>query len=238
MSTLSSITSSQQDSSDAKQQSDEGFLKFLPAVRTHAGIQFRHLSKLDREEAMAEADAGAFINYKSAERRGKNHRLRPSTVATFAVLGVKDGRRCGGGRESRKDALSPWAQRAGGFQTVPLPAFEDSSFDCLRAPDQPVWKDRLLHDCRTLPSDQAAFRIDWSDFMAGQSDRSRTLIAMLAAGRKQVEVADHLGVTPPSICRRRKKALREWEVFQGEIEGIDSDGVAGPQTASNRISKR
>ena len=55
--------------------------------------------------------------------------------------------------------------------------------------------------------------------MAGQADRTRTLLAMLAAGHKQTEVADHLGVTPAAICQRRGKARREWAVFQGEGEG-------------------
>ena len=42
------------------------------------------------------------------------------------------------------------------------------------------------------------------------------VLAMLAAGHKQVEVADHLGVTPSAVCQRRTKAAREWAVFQGE----------------------
>ena len=60
--------------------------------------------------------------------------------------------------------------------------------------------------------------------MAGQADRTRTLLAMLAAGHKQVEVADHLGVTPVAVCLRRSKARREWLVFQGEgdLETTDS----------------
>ena len=55
--------------------------------------------------------------------------------------------------------------------------------------------------------------------MAGQADRTRTLLAMLAAGHRQVEVADHLGVTPAAVCQRRSKARREWADFQGEGEG-------------------
>ncbi len=89
-----------------------------------------------------------------------------------------------------------------------LPIRDVYAFDCLTAPDQSVWRDSLLHDRSTPPPDQAAFRIDWSRFLAGQTDRTRTAIAMLAAGYKQVEVADHLGITPPAVCQRMKTAKR------------------------------
>ena len=59
--------------------------------------------------------------------------------------------------------------------------------------------------------------------MAGQADRTRTLLAMLAAGHRQTEVADHLGDTAPAICQRRKKAAREWAVYQGEK--LDEESV-------------
>lgn len=196
--------------------SNNGFLKFLPAVKTHARIQFRHLPVADREEAVAESVAGAFVNYRSAERRGTTHRLHSSTVADFAVRGVKDGRRAGGGSETRTDAMSYKAQRLGGFELHALPRFEDRTFDCVRAPDQEVWRDRLVYDRKALPADLACLRIDLSVFLSMQSDRTRSLLAMLAAGYKQVEVADHLGTTCAAVCQRRTKARREWAVFQGE----------------------
>ena len=216
---ISSSQARQHHSNGSSKQSDNGFLRFLPAVQTHACIQFRHLPEADREEAVAEAVAGAFLNYRSAERRGTTHRLRPSTVANYAVRGVKDGRRTGGSCDSKTDVLSFKARRLGGFEVYPLPRFEDCTFDCMKAPDQEVWRDRLVYDRRALPADLACFRIDWSSFMAGQADRTRTLLAMLAAGHKQCEIADHLGVTPAAVCQRRSKARREWAVFQGEGEG-------------------
>ena len=71
-------------------------------------------------------------------------------------------------------------------------------------------------DRKTSPADLACFRLDLSSFLSTQHDRTRTLLAMLAAGHRQVEVADHLGVTPSAVCQRRTKAAREWAVFQGE----------------------
>lgn len=223
MSTALSTPTNRHHSDGSSKQSGHGFLRFLPAVQTHAGIQFRHLSEADREEAVAEAVAGAFINYRSAQRRGTTHRLHPSTVARYAVSGVKDGRRAGGGCATKTDVLSFKAQRRGGYEVYPLPRFEDCPFDCMKAPDQQVWRDRLVYDRRALPADLACLRIDWSSFMAGQADRTRTLLAMLAAGFKQTEVADHLGVTPAAVCQRRSKARREWASFQGEGDGLPDE---------------
>lgn len=64
------------------------FLRFLPAVQTHAAIRFRDLSAVEREEAIAEATAAAFVNVHHALRNGNGHRLGPSMVAHFAVLHV------------------------------------------------------------------------------------------------------------------------------------------------------
>ena len=45
---------------------DPGFLECLPTVATHAAISFRRLPQADREDAVAETIAAAFLNYESA----------------------------------------------------------------------------------------------------------------------------------------------------------------------------
>ncbi|MHC4092602.1 MAG: hypothetical protein ACYSVY_20400 [Planctomycetota bacterium] len=198
------------------------FLRYLPAIETHAAIQFRGFSDTDREEAMAEARAAAFVNFWSAVSSGKGHRLKPSMVAHYAALHVHGGRHVGGRPDNASDILSRRAQRIRGFKVERLPWDSAHAYDILKTPDQRVWRHRLLHDRRTPVPDQVGFRIDFSQFMAGQHDRTRTAMALLAAGHKQTEVADHLGVTPAAICLRRKKAAREWAVFQGESTGNGS----------------
>ena len=91
------------------------FLKYLPAVQTHAAIKFRGLSAIEREEAIAEATAAAYINVNNAVRNGKAQNLRASTVATYAALHVLSGKHVGGSRDRSKDALSPRAQSRYGF---------------------------------------------------------------------------------------------------------------------------
>ena len=191
------------------------FLKYLPAVRTHAAIKFRHLSEHDREEMIAEAAAAAFVNVHHALRNGNGHRLSPSMVAHYAVLHVKDGRHVGGSTDSKTDVMSFKAQRLRGFRVVGLPWDSQHVYDCLQDSSSPVWREVLLDDKSTPVPDQAAFRIDWSHFLRQQHDRTRKALAMLAEGHKQVEVADRLGVTPPAVNQRVKKAEREWMNLQG-----------------------
>ena len=201
------------------------FLKLLPAVQAHARNKFRNLRDLDREEAIAEATAAAYLNFDIAVRHDKANTVTPGTLSRFAVLHVKAGRHVGGSQDRKRDVLSRLAQRRNGFRVYSLPLRDSRSFNCMTAPDQPVWREHLLHDRRTLPSDQAAFRIDWSKFLAGQSDRTRRTLAMLAEGYKQNEVADRLGVTPPAVCQRIKKARREWQNFQ-RVEPDDTRAQA------------
>jgi hypothetical protein len=74
----------------------------------------------------------------------------------------------------------------------------------------------LLADRRSAVPDLVAFRVDWSAFLAGQADRTRTAMSMLAEGYRRSEVADRLGVTRPAITQRMNKAQREWERFQDD----------------------
>ena len=109
------------------------FLKFLPAVQTHAKIQFRHLPPVDREEAIAEATA--FVNFHAAHQHDKLKADTLSTLAHFAVLHARNGRHVGGSSCNTTDVLSRHAQRVRGFQVLPLPTQSARRFDCLTAPD-------------------------------------------------------------------------------------------------------
>lgn len=194
------------------------FLKYLPALETHAAIHFRGLPDTDRQEAFAEARAAAFVNVRAAVRKGQAHRLKPSMVAHYAVLHARGGRHVGGTQDSTTDVLSRRAQRTRGFKVRSLPWDDANAFDVLKTPDQEVWRLRLRHDRRTPVPDQVCFRIDFSEFMRKQHDRTRTAMAMLAAGHQQTEVADKLGITPSAVCQRLSRARREWEAFQGAEE--------------------
>ncbi len=193
---------------------NQHFLRFVPAVETHARITFRELSELEKEEAVAEAVAAAFCNFVSVARRGKVNTLRAGTLARYAALHVKDGRHVGGRRESKTDVLSWRAAGHRRFAVHRLHGPKDYSFDCLSPNENSVWRRALLEDRRTAVPDQVAFRMDWSKFLSQQTDRTRRIIAALAAGNRRCEVAEMFGVTPPSITERMDRVRCEWLAFQ------------------------
>ncbi len=101
-----SIPAPSTQSLDKSDDDNRRFLRFVPAVETHARITFRELPEVDKEEAVAEAVAAAFCNFVSVARRGKVNTLRAGTLARYAALHVKDRRHVGGHRETKKDVLS------------------------------------------------------------------------------------------------------------------------------------
>jgi len=197
----------------------DGFLKYLRAVKTHAEIWFRDRDAADQEECISEAIAAAFVNYTSACRRGRSAAIRPSMLARYAIQHVNACRHVGGSQETKTDVLSRRAQQAHGFEVQSLPDDAVYDFNVLKVPDQKVWRLNLLHDRSTPVADQAAFRIDWSRFLARQHDRTRTAMALLAAGDRRCEVAEKLGVTNAAITQRMARVEKEWLAYQGEGDG-------------------
>ena len=94
-----------------------GFLSVLPAVTTHARIQFRRLPPDRKEEAVQEAIASACVSYQRLAARGRLHAARPGTLATFAVNFVRNGRHVGGRQDGARDVMSPAAQARHRFRT-------------------------------------------------------------------------------------------------------------------------
>ena len=193
----------------------QGFLKYMPAVATHAAISFRRLPPADREDAIAEAVAAGFLNYESARRRGQLESVKPSMLAHYGVLHVRSGKHVGGSMDSKKDVMSFRAQQAGRFRVVGLPWDNVHAYDALKAPER-VWRLRLIDDSRTPIPDQVRFRVDFSAFMGKQDGRTRKALALLAAGHKRCEVAEKLGVTPPAVTQRLARIEREWAAYQAD----------------------
>lgn len=63
-------------------------------------------------------------------------------------------------------------------------------------------------------SEQAAFRIDWSEFSSRCSRQSRLIMRLLAAGYRRKEVARRLRITPPAITQRMQAVGNRWQEFQ------------------------
>ena len=138
----------------------------------------------------------------------------------------------GGSWEGRRDVFNRRARRAGRYSVHRLSCNRERIFDCMSAPDQPVWRLVLLEDRRTPVPDQMAFRIDWSVFLSQQTDRVRQMVGLLAAGHRRCEVADKLGITGSAITQRMARVQRDWEKFQSSGGKSEPIGVAG---ANRRI---
>lgn len=174
-----------------------GFLAVLPAVQTHAKIQFRHLPPCHREDAIQEAIASACASYQSLAARGRLHVAHPGTLATFALNFVRNGRHVGGHQDAAKDVLSPVAQRR-------------HSFAC-RSAD---WRQVAIAERRDPIPDTAAFRIDFAAWLKSLTRRDRRIIAAFLRGEGTGEVAERFGITAARVSQLRRRYEREWGMFQ------------------------
>jgi len=181
----------------------------LPAVVTHAAIQFHRLSPEAREDATAEAIASACVSYRHAAEMGKLSKVKPSTLADFAVRHVRAGRHVGGRQDAAKDVMSPKAQGRHGFITGSLTS------DDLRAGG---WRTIAVEDRRCSVADLACFRVDFARWLRTLTRRNRRILAALIAGHRQCAIARHFNLSPTWVCELRAKLRREWMVFQGEVE--------------------
>jgi len=187
-----------------------GFLAVLPAVQTHAQIQFRRLPAARREEAVQEAVAAACLNYRLAAARGKLDVVKPATLADFAVRHVRTGRHVGGRQDAAKDVLSPVCQRRRGVRVV--------SYD-VRRHDRSGgdgWRQVAVADRRASVPDVACFRLDFEGWLKTLSRRDRRVIAAFAAGEGTGAVAGRLGMSPARVSQLRRKYEGLWRAFQGE----------------------
>lgn len=112
------------------------------------------------------------MSYQRLVCQDKRQVLRASTLAEFAVKRVRAGRRVGSSQNSA-DVLARWSKRSSEFQVHSLTAPAD---------DQDNWNDTLV-ECRQIsPSELAAFRVDFAQWMEGFAERDRRIISALASG--------------------------------------------------------
>lgn len=202
--------------------SRDEFLELVPIVERHSRITFRHLSVADREEATAEAVAAALVAYRGLRARGLDPvRDFPSQIATYAVLHVKDGRHVGG-RSSSTDAMSPKAQCKHGFRVESLPAatrqpHEELYGAVLGQRRIDAFEERLQDNSRTPPPEQAAFRIDFPEFLRSLCQRDRRMAGFLALGYSGKDAAARFRLTPGRVSQLRHGWHQEWQVRSGDV---------------------
>jgi DNA-directed RNA polymerase specialized sigma24 family protein len=181
------------------------FLPLMTRVQRHAEVVFRSIRRPhQKEELTAEAVALAWRWFLRLVERGKNVSAFPSALATFACRAARSGRRvCG--KESCRDVLSPLAQRRKGFTVSSLPTRSTLGGSVL---------DEALQDnARTPPDEQAAFRIDWPNWLSTHRERDQRLILDLMVGERTLDVAAKYRLSPGRISQMRREFHAGWERF-------------------------
>jgi len=178
------------------------FLGILPTVRHHAQHCFRRYRSEARHEAIAACEARAFVDYGNLVRQRKLAQVYPSTLADFAVRRIRAGRPVGT-PENTRDLFNRDPQRL--------------HIQSLTPPDSGAgtWRDLLLECRRVTPAEQAAFNLDFKDWLGRWSRRHRKIITTLAAGHRTRDVARRFKTSCCLISRLRRRYQQSWQQFQG-----------------------
>ena len=191
----------------------QSFLQVLPAVETHAKIQFRRLGAQRREEAIQETIAAACVIYQLAAVQGKLNVVRPGSLADFAVKHVRGGRHVGGHQDGARDVMSPVFQRRHDVEVV---SYDRDRFPANLRNGTDGWRQVVLADRKVPVPDLAAFRVDFGQWFQMRSRRDRSIISALIAGEQPSAVADRFGISRGRVSQLRRRYEQEWLNFQGE----------------------
>jgi DNA-directed RNA polymerase specialized sigma24 family protein len=179
---------------------------------------FRYLLRRrwrDREDLLAEAVACAWKAWRGLMDKGRDPvAVGVTGIAAFAARHTLKGRRIGNrnaGRH-RMDVQHPRARKLGGYEIVSY----DSGAAMGTESGPAAWKEWVAADRHMGPADAAAFRVDFSDWLASLPGRRRRTAELLAEGRGTLEVAAQVGVSPPAVSQARSWLEKNWKEFQRE----------------------
>jgi hypothetical protein len=79
-----------------------------------------------------------------------------------------------------------------------------------------TFEERLHENRRTPVPEQAAFRIDWPEFMRSLSQRDRRLATFLSLGNLAKAAADKFGLSQGRVTQLRQEWCREWRRLNDE----------------------
>jgi hypothetical protein len=83
-------------------------------------------------------------------------------------------------------------------------------------------KQPLVQHDRTPVPDQAAFRIDFPEWLTSLSARDRRIVDKLASGEGTGTVARMFGVSASRVSQLRKELKASWLEFTGELDGPET----------------
>jgi len=200
------------------------FLSIRPRIETHAKIYFRHVrcstTKADR---IAETLALAWKWFVRLAKRGKDATHYPSVLATYAAKAVQAGRRlCG--QLKAKDVLSERAQQKHGFRVEQLPLSTRTCHEELNGLSGQrhldAYEERLHENTMTPPDEQAAFRIDFPDWLTTRTERDRRIIEAMSLNERTSALSTKFGISPARVSQLRREYYDDWKLFTGEASAV------------------
>lgn len=196
----------------------EQFLAILPRIKLHGQIHFRDMISPERkEDAIQEMIGLAWCWFRRLAERGKDGRLFPTAIATYAARAVKCGRRvCG--QERSRDVLSPLAQQRHNFAVNSLPIYSPL--------DSNPYSEALAENTVSPIPDQVQFRLDWPAWLATRTERDRRIIDDMVMSERTQPLAHKFGVSPSRISQLRREYHDDWASFVDDHG--DSDNISTP----------
>jgi hypothetical protein len=191
---------------------NRSFTEALPRIDAVIAYQFRRWPRWPREEAMAEARAGCWVAWHGLLTRGQDPvAVGVSAIAANACRAVRNGRTVGRNRSAGRtapDIQHPKTVRASGLRVF--------SIEQNGGGGNGHWRDWLRSKGGYGPAEEAAFRIDFANWLSRLPARKRGAAELLASGLGTSEVARRLEVTPGAISQVRDWLFASWQKFQGE----------------------
>ena len=213
-------------SADALAAAHRQFVDALPAMTETLRYQFRLWPRRRRADAIDAARAACWLAWHGLLARGKDPLAVGVTAIAFnASRYVKNGRQFGCGTSGRggRDVFHPQAQADCGFKIISL----DRGVDPGSGAASDAWKEWLAEDNRVSPADEAAFRVDFEDWLASLPGRDRRVAELLATGEMTLAVARMAGISPGRVSQLRRELAGSWKAFQGQ------DGSGRPRAAES-----
>ena len=167
----------------------------LPAIRRHAEVSFRQLDPEACDDAVQETVANCFTAYARLVELDKEELAYPGPLAMHAVAQINVGRRVGS-RWSSSDVSSPRCQQLRGVFVDRLDHFD---------PQEGEWEEIVVEDRRAGPSEIAAMRIDFRQWLGTLSHRDRRLAETLAAGETTQDAARMFRLTAARVSQLRRE---------------------------------
>ena len=167
-----------------------------------------HLSDIrcwhTKEDRIAETIDLAWKWFVGLAKHGKDACKFPTTLASFAAKAVKSGRRLCGQLKS-KDVLSELAQQRHGFCLTKLPDISTESSNPL--------SDALIDNTQTPPDEQAAFRIDFADWLKTLTPREHRILKAMARNERTKDLSQEFEVSQGRISQMRRYFHDSWCQF-------------------------